>query len=470
MYSSILSLALLVASGAAQQAGTGTPEVHPALPMQDCTKAGGCKNVSTSVTLDASYRYLHDVNGSGQCYTGDAGSGGSFNQTLCPDEATCGKNCALDGVDYSTYGIKADGGSLTLNMFANGKASSPRVYLMANETTYQQFQMLNREFSFDVDVSKAPCGVNGALYLTEMDPMGSITPNNPAGAKYGTGYCDAQCTKGKFVLGQPSLNGTEGACCAEMDIWEANSAANALTPHPCKNPGQNACTGADCKSSCDTSGCDFNPYRLGARNFFGPGGTLDTKKPFTVITQFVTADGTNNGALVGINRLYKQDGQVKANAQVNVPGINAGNATITDDFCKAEAQAFGEADSFQFSQMGGLKSMGEALGRGMTLSLSIWDDKKTNMQWLDGVQSSKSSQQGNNKRRGLSYVRARQGNGTVPATNGTAPSTNGTAPAAGNPGDLRGPCNPNGPAESDIPQDAAVVFSNIKTGEIGSTF
>jgi Glycosyl hydrolase family 7 len=53
------------------------------------------------------------------------------------------------------------------------------------------------------------------------------------------------------------------------------------------------------------------------------------------------------------------------------------------------------------------------------------------------------------------------------AGNGTA--TNGTAPA-GPLGDLRGPCNPQGGSEADISKDAAVVFSNIKTGDISTTY
>ena len=78
------------------------------------------------------------------------------------------------------------------------------------------------EFTFDVDVSKLPCGLNGALYFvqvphhcdsniphhvhypcylaylpahsTQMDADGGKSKHaaNKGGAKYGTGYCDAQ--------------------------------------------------------------------------------------------------------------------------------------------------------------------------------------------------------------------------------------------------------------------------------------
>ena len=55
------------------------------------------------------------------------------------------------------------------------------------------FKLKNKEFTFDVDVSNMPCGLNGALYFVEMEADGGKAkhPTNEAGAKYGTGYCDA---------------------------------------------------------------------------------------------------------------------------------------------------------------------------------------------------------------------------------------------------------------------------------------
>ena len=40
--------------------------------------------------------------------------------------------------------------------------------------------------------------------------------------------------------------GKWGACCAEMDIWEANSKATAYTPHPCSITGPYTCEGIEC--------------------------------------------------------------------------------------------------------------------------------------------------------------------------------------------------------------------------------
>jgi cellulose 1,4-beta-cellobiosidase len=52
------------------------------------------------------------------------------------------------------------------------------------------FNFIGKEFTFDVDVSKLPCGLNGALYSVEMAADGGMGKgNNKAGAKYGTGEC-----------------------------------------------------------------------------------------------------------------------------------------------------------------------------------------------------------------------------------------------------------------------------------------
>jgi cellulose 1,4-beta-cellobiosidase len=75
---------------------------------------------------------------------------------------------------------------------------------MADDSNYEMFNLLNQEFTFDVDVSQLPCGLNGALYFSEMEADGGMSkfPTNKAGAKYGTGYCDSQCPRDiKFIDG-----------------------------------------------------------------------------------------------------------------------------------------------------------------------------------------------------------------------------------------------------------------------------
>jgi hypothetical protein len=39
---------------------------------------------------------------------------------------------------------------------------------MESETEYQEFRLLGNEVSFDVDVSKLGCGLNGALYFVSV--------------------------------------------------------------------------------------------------------------------------------------------------------------------------------------------------------------------------------------------------------------------------------------------------------------
>lgn len=196
---SFVLLSLLASYSNAQQVGTNTAETHPPLQWSQCT-ASGCTTQSASIVLDGNWRWLHDTTGYTNCYTGS-----TWDATLCPDPTTCAKNCALDGAAYSsTYGITTTGNSLTLD-FVTGSNVGSRVYLMdTSNKGYEMFNLLNREFTFTVDVSTLPCGLNGAVYFSQMDSDGGAArfPSNTAGAKYGTGYCDSQCPHDiKFIDG-----------------------------------------------------------------------------------------------------------------------------------------------------------------------------------------------------------------------------------------------------------------------------
>jgi cellulose 1,4-beta-cellobiosidase len=61
---------VFLATVSAQQAGTSTAENHPALTYQTCT-ASGCTTVQGSITLDANWRWVHNVGGYTNCYTGE---------------------------------------------------------------------------------------------------------------------------------------------------------------------------------------------------------------------------------------------------------------------------------------------------------------------------------------------------------------------------------------------------------------
>lgn len=386
----VLLSTLFAAASRAQQACTTTTETKPSLSWSTCT-ASGCTNTTGSVVIDANWRWTHSTDGSTNCYTGN-----TWDATLCPDDETCATNCCVDGADYeSTYGISATDSALTLNFVTQSaeKNIGSRTFLMASDTEYQMFDLLGKEFTFDVDVSNLPCGLNGALYFVSMDADGGMAKysGNKAGAAYGTGYCDSQCPRDlKFINGQGNVDGWEpssndanagignhGSCCAEMDIWEANSISTALTPHPCSNSSQSMCTSDDCGGTyssdryagvCDPDGCDYNPYRQGVTDFYGASAAgVDTTKVFTVVTQFLT---DASGDLSEIKRFYVQDGKTIANPDSKMEGVS-GNS-ITSDYCTAQKTATNNTDDF--SEKGGLSGMGSALGNGMVLVMSLWDD------------------------------------------------------------------------------------------------
>jgi len=422
--------------------------------MQECTKSAGCTQVQKEVTVDANWRWTHSTTSATNCYTGD-----QWDAALCPDPQSCARNCAIDGADYpGTYGVHSNGNELKLGFVTHGPYSTnigSRLFLMEDTHTYKIFKLKNREFTFTADVSNLPCGLNGALYFVSMDADGGSSkyPGDAAGAEYGTGYCDAQCPHDiKFINGEANiLNWTKspddpnsgiglyGTCCSEMDIWESNSFAQAVTPHVCTISGQHRCSGKECGDDskgerevgeCDKDGCDFNPYRMGNKTFFGPASSfdIDTTQPFAVVTQFVTNDNTDTGTLVAIRRLYRQGSKTGALPTVSVGG-KAYNS-ITDDFCSAQKKTFGDTDGFE--QRGGMRAMGADFDKGMVLVMSLWDDHAAHMLWLDS-----------------SYPPGKTG-----------------------PGVDRGPCATDSGVPSDVQDkfpNAYVRYLDIRFGEIGST-
>ncbi|KAF2794330.1 glycoside hydrolase family 7 protein [Melanomma pulvis-pyrius CBS 109.77] len=442
--SSLLTTSLVSGQGV----GSYQSETHPKMTWQQCSGTGGssCKSVSGEVVIDANWRWLHVKGDYTNCYDGN-----KWNTTLCSSNDKCSTSCVVEGADYpATYGITASGNALTLKFVTKGSYSTnigSRTYLMKDTNTYQTFNLIGNEFTFDVDVSQLPCGLNGALYFVVMDAKGQGT----AGAKYGTGYCDGQCPRDlKFINGkanavgwQPSSNdqnagvGERGSCCAEMDVWEANSISTALTPHSCDSATFVECSGDNCGGTysgtrysgpCDANGCDFNPYRLGVTDFYGKGKTVDTSKPFTVVTQFLGSGTT----LSEIKRYYVQGSKVIENPQPKTPGIT-GNS-ITQAWCDAE-NAANKEEVYPFKDHGGMQSMANGMAKGMVLVMSLWDDHYANMLWLD--------------------------------------STYPTDADASTPGAARGDCATSSGVPADVESkngNAQVKYSNIKFGPIGSTF
>mmetsp|Transcript_38755 Transcript_38755/g.89448 ORF Transcript_38755/g.89448 Transcript_38755/m.89448 type:complete len:793 (-) Transcript_38755:103-2481(-) len=445
-----------------QQPGTLEQEGNPLITYSECTLAGGCASKQMKLVLDANWRWIHSTSGYTNCYTGN-----QWDNSLCPSNTECAANCALEGVSASkyesTYGITEVDGGVRLN-FVTGSNTGSRLYLLDDDgENYKMFYLKNREFAIDVDVSELQCGMNGAMYFVEMEADGGKAfAGNNAGAKYGTGYCDAQCPHDiKFINGEANSEGwvpvpedfsgnmgegTYGACCAEMDIWEANSMATAYTPHPCDIEGTYRCDGVACGDNaagerydgvCDKDGCDINPFRMGDQNFYGRGDhfPVNTLEPMTLVTQFLTHDGTDDGILSEIRRFYVQNGVVVYSPPSTIlHAVGAPESdSITDSFCTAKKQLFNDVNDFE--EKGGMENMGISLDRGHVMVLSLWDDVAVNMLWLDSSYPLDES-----------------------------PST---------PGVKRGNCT--GGVES-TPQyvrsnypSSGVIFRNVAVGEIGST-
>merc|ERR1712060_521828 len=118
--------------------------------------------------------------------------------------------------------------------------------------------------------------------------------------------------------------------------------------------------------------------------FFGRGSEyeVDTLKPVTVVTQFLTADGTDDGELSEMVRFYVQDGNVIESPSSTILGPDDTDR-ITDGFCQAKKTLFGDVNDY--AEKGGSAAMGESLDRGHVMAISLWDDVEVNMLWLDSA-------------------------------------------------------------------------------------
>ena len=159
--------------------------------------------------------------------------------------------------------------------------------------------------------------------------------------------------------------------------------------------------------------------------------TVDSSRPFTVVTQFITADGTENTDIVEVNRAFVQDGKFIPHISTKIDSMSQQYDSITDDMCNAQKTAFG--DNNDYANKGSMKRMSDALGRGVVLVMSLWDDKSVNMLWLDS---------------------------TYPV-------------GSTKPGAARGSCSTSSGNYEEVERDypnAYVKYGNIRVGEIGSTY
>lgn len=201
------------------------------------------------------------------------------------------------------------------------------------------------------------------------------------------------------------------------------------------------CEGPECGDDtdryngvCDKDGCEFGAFRQNQHEFYGNSTIyeVDSSQPFTIVTQFITDDGTDTGDLIEIRRIYVQNGNIIPNPYSNFETTSSYDS-LSDGYCSAYKDLFGEVN--YIAETGNMKSMGDALERGMVLIMCLWEDAGGQMLWLDSQ-----------------------------------------LPVDGDPeqpGVLRGPC----PTDSGKPDemhelypDAYVKFYNLKVGELGTTF
>jgi cellulose 1,4-beta-cellobiosidase len=112
MKTSAAVIAALLGLTSAQQIGHQKQNTNLKMSLKTCSKdMDGCQSEQKDITLDANWRWLHGTGGYQNCYTGN-----SWDSQFCPDNQSCAKNCALDGVPQSDwtapYGIKSDGTTL----------------------------------------------------------------------------------------------------------------------------------------------------------------------------------------------------------------------------------------------------------------------------------------------------------------------------------------------------------------------
>ncbi|KAI9154767.1 glycosyl hydrolase family 7 [Paramyrothecium foliicola] len=392
-----LIVPLLLGAAQAQQVGYLTREIHPKLQWSKCTASGGCSKVSGGVVVDAEWRWLHNVGGFHNCFIGN-----EWVSDTCNSSANCTTNCALEGAEYkSTFGVETNKDNVALRFKTSSAFAqnvNNRVFLLESDTKYQTFTLLNNEFAFDVDLSAVPCGLNSRLQFLAMDADGGVArwPSNKAGAAYGTGYCDATCTRGlKFLISgnkanydgwTPSLwdarggQGLEGACCSEFDLWSSNAHSYSTTSKLCLHDGYAACLGDNCgdeyydrTAPCDRTGCDFNPFRLGATDFYGIGKKVDTRKKFTVVTQFHETE---------VTQYFVQGGKRFEAPSPVLPGFPEGNG-LSGDYCDRRAESFGEPDKFK--KFGGWGRHNDVLSQPLVLAISLSNDYWSHNLWLDSA-------------------------------------------------------------------------------------
>eukprot|EP00438_Fugacium_kawagutii_P019813 Skav227908 [mRNA] locus=scaffold146:80936:90778:+ [translate_table: standard] len=187
------ALVSCLAIAMAQQPGTLKTEGNLTISVKECD-ANECTTKSHKLFLDANWRWIRTEDFE-NCHAGNA-----WDDSICADATTCAQKWQAEAVDAEgyekTYGITAVPGGVQLNLVTKdgeNRNLASRLFLLEDDDNYKLFDLNNCEFALDVDSSTVQCGMNGAMCFVEMAANGGLDLGaNKAGAKFGTGYCDAQ--------------------------------------------------------------------------------------------------------------------------------------------------------------------------------------------------------------------------------------------------------------------------------------
>jgi cellulose 1,4-beta-cellobiosidase len=328
MNRAILLAALLFASTYAQWPCGRIEEKHPPFTWHSC-HGKECHQKYGAVVLDATLRQIDCCHGSFNI--------NDLQRTACKkkNKTTCPVDCCIEGADYQAHGISTDDTSLTLDLGASDPDTPKdlvRVLTLKDDERYLQPHLIradDSEYTFDLEIRNVPPGYKARVSLHWMWGNGGKgkEKGDKAGARYGTGYCDATCDQGqRFVHGKanydgwvpsehdPTLGkGPLGACCAHFVLWEGNTESTDFGFSPCSPTWPHWCKTEKCRQKCFAPGCTWIPHGNRHKPFYGPGptNTIDSTRKFSVVNQWFSQQTPLVAAILKTRAMYFiQDGKL----------------------------------------------------------------------------------------------------------------------------------------------------------------
>jgi len=232
-------------------------------------------------------------------------------------------------------------------LFATGSLGESSIESIDDWTpiSYRQFSLVNRDLSFDVDLSGVPCGCNGAIYL-----VGMSSPN-----QWNSNYCDIQ------------MSGDQR--CLEVYLLEGNAKAVQSTLHTAEGKGNEG-------HSCNQDGCYASLGKdRSTAHLYGPGASegIDTSRPFTVSATFREAHDENGAPGVAYDVTLMQSDSVSGSGSSRSVHFFDSEAVAGSHSADGSPQPVPAADRTRTR---------DALLNKMVLVVSLWtaDD----LSWLDG--------------------------------------------------------------------------------------